>query len=88
MYLFAVPQNSLVHSATTIIAYTLGWHSCLNVVSLLGTEGSIQATLFNADDVDPKFMSGLCKIRIMHMGFMCMGRDRDLPICPDYTCPD
>ena len=36
-------------------------------------------------DVDPKFLSGLGKIRIMHIGIVCIGRDRDLPICPVKT---
>ena len=33
-------------------------------------------------DVDPKVLSGLGKIRIMHIGIICIGRDWDLPICP------
>ena len=33
-------------------------------------------------DVDPKYLSGLGKIRIMRIGIVCIGRDRDLPICP------
>ena len=33
-------------------------------------------------DVDPKFLSGLGKIRIMQIGIICIGRDWDLPICP------
>ena len=33
-------------------------------------------------DVDPKFLSGLRKIRIIRIGIICIGRDRDLPICP------
>ena len=33
-------------------------------------------------DVDPKFLSGLGKIRIVRIGIICIGRDRYLPICP------
>ena len=33
-------------------------------------------------DVDPKFLSGLGKIRFMRIGSICIERDRDLPICP------
>ena len=33
-------------------------------------------------DVDPKFLSGLGKIRIMRIGFICIGRDGNLPISP------
>ena len=33
-------------------------------------------------DVDPKFLYGLGKIRIMRIGIICIGSDRDLPICP------
>ena len=33
-------------------------------------------------DVDPKFLSGLDKIRNMRIGVICIGRDCDLPICP------
>ena len=33
-------------------------------------------------DVDPKFLSGLDKIWIMHIGIICIGRDWDLSICP------
>ena len=38
-------------------------------------------------DMDPKFLSGLGKIRIMHIhvGIACIGRDLDIPICPVYT---
>ena len=33
-------------------------------------------------DVDPNFLSGLARIRIMRIGITCIGKDRDLPICP------
>ena len=33
-------------------------------------------------DVDPKYLSGLDKIRIMRIGIICIGTDWDLPICP------
>ena len=33
-------------------------------------------------DVDPKFLSGLGKIRIKRIGIICIGRDLDLLICP------
>ena len=33
-------------------------------------------------DVDPKFLSGLGKIQIMRIGIVCIGSERDLPICP------
>ena len=33
-------------------------------------------------DVDPKFLSGLGKIRIKRIEIICIGRDWDLPICP------
>ena len=33
-------------------------------------------------DVDPKFVSGLGKIRIMHIGIICIGRDFDIQVCP------
>ena len=35
--------------------------------------------------MDPKFLSGLGKIRIMRIGIICIGRDWDFPICPLYT---
>ena len=33
-------------------------------------------------DVDPKFLSGLGKIRIMCIVIICIGRDWELPSCP------
>ena len=33
-------------------------------------------------DVAPKSLSGLGKTWIMHIGVICIERDRDLPICP------
>ena len=33
-------------------------------------------------DVDPKFLSGLGKIRIMRIGIICIGTDWDLPMFP------
>ena len=41
--------------------------------------------------MDPKILSGLDKIRIMHIGSICIEKDRDLSGLdenPDYTCPD
>ena len=46
--------------------------------------------------MDSTFLSGLGKIRIMHIGSICIGRDWDLGPSnlsgldenPDYTCPD
>ena len=32
--------------------------------------------------MDPEFLSGLGKIRVMRIGITCIGRDWDLPICP------
>ena len=43
-------------------------------------------------DVDPKFLSGLGKIRIMSTGIKCIGPGPSnlsgLDENPDYTCPD
>ena len=35
--------------------------------------------------MDPTFLFGLGKIRIMRIGIICIGGDSDLPICPVYT---
>ena len=38
--------------------------------------------------MDPKFVSGLGKIRSMRIGIICVGRDWDLDENSDYTCPN
>ena len=40
--------------------------------------------------MDPKFLSGLGKIGIMHtgIGIICVGGTSGLDVNLDYTCPD
>ena len=45
----------------------------------------LQATLLKPAHVDPKFLFDLGTIWIVHIGIICIGRDRDLPICPVLT---
>ena len=77
-------------------------HDCAldRQVSFLGLDAcmtsqlKVQVTLLNPDDMDPKHLSGIGKIRIMRIGIICIGRDwgpsnmSALDENPDYTCPD
>ena len=67
------------------ISYRYGAVRFQHDLNKFGVNGEYRQLCLIRTDVDPKFLSGLGKIRIMHIGIICIGKDWDLPICPVYT---
>ena len=84
---FNQPFDFKVMPSQCLLTMQLHWSfkfhdTCFISRAHISTHNKYRQLCFIWTEVDPKFLSGLGKNRIVRIGIICIGRDRDFPICP------